>query len=112
MSVAQGLYLSVAKEFSETPGPRSREEGDWSGEQFLEDVLGPKFDQAAREGTTLMIDLDGTEGYATSFLESAFGGLARRHSSKRVLDVLQFKSNDEPYLIDEIKKYVNDASPR
>jgi STAS-like domain of unknown function (DUF4325) len=112
MSVAQGYYLNVAKEFSETPGPRAREEGDWSGEQFLDEILAPKFEQAVREGTTLMVNLDGTEGYATSFLESAFGGLARRHSAKQVLEVLRFKSDDEPYLIDEIKKYVNDANRR
>ncbi|MEX2261602.1 MAG: STAS-like domain-containing protein [Bryobacteraceae bacterium] len=110
MSIAQGLYLSVAKEFSETPGPRSREEGDFSGEEFLDRVLVPKFDQAVREKVTLTVDLDGTEGYATSFLESAFGGLARRHSPKKVLEVIRFKSDDEPFLIDEIKRYVTAAT--
>jgi hypothetical protein len=109
MSVAQGLYLSVARDFSETPGPRARDEGDFSGEQFLEEILLPKFEQARRDGVTLLVDLDGTEGYATSFLEASFGGLARQLEPKEVLSVLQFKSEDEPYLMQEIKKYITDA---
>ena len=69
------LTLPVAK-FSDTPGPRSREEGDFSGEQFLEEVLLPQFEEAVRTNQKLVVDLDGAEGYATSFLEAAFGGLA------------------------------------
>lgn len=109
MSVSQLMHISVAKEFSETPGPRDRDEGDWSGTQFLEDILLPRFTQALTDRTQLMVDLDGTEGYATSFLEAAFGGLARRFDPKQVLSILQFKSDDEPYLIPEIKKYISEA---
>lgn len=103
------MILSIAKEFSETPGPRSRSEGDFSGEQFLEDVLAPRFEKARADGTRLKIDLDGTEGYATSFLEAAFGGLAREFGVREVLSVLEFKSDDEPYLVQEITTYINRA---
>ncbi len=109
MSLAQGLVLSVAKEFSETPGPRARNEGDFSGEQFLAEILLPKFEQARREGVPLLIDLDGAEGYATSFLEASFGELARRYEPHDVLAVLRFKSDDEPYLIEEITRYIREA---
>jgi uncharacterized protein DUF4325 len=101
--------ISIAKEFSETPGPRAREEGEHSGSAFLEDILRPAFVQAIRENSTLTIDLDGTEGYATSFLESAFGGLAREFGPDKVLKVIGFKSDDEPYLIREITRYIEDA---
>ena len=101
--------ISIAKEFSETPGPRAREEGEYSGSAFLEDILRPAFMQAIKEDGTLTIDLDGTEGYATSFLESAFGGLAREFGPEKVLNVISFKSDDEPYLIREIKRYIADA---
>ena len=112
MSVMEGLSISVAKDFSETPGPRCRGEGDFSGEQFLDAVLGPKFDQAVRDGVTLTVDLDGTEGYATSFLEASFGGLARRHPEQDILVVIRLISEDEPYLIDEIRRYVMEAHRR
>jgi hypothetical protein len=101
--------ISIAKEFSETPGPRARDEGDFSGDQFLEDVLRPAYVQAVNEGSTLIVDLDGTEGYATSFLEATFGGLAREFDAAEILRVITFKSDDEPFLIDEIKGYIADA---
>jgi hypothetical protein len=93
------VQLSVSKEFSETPGPRDRSEGAYSGEQFLEELLRPAFMKALAAKERLFIDLDGTEGYATSFLEQIFG-------------VLEFKSEDEPYLLDEIKQYIKDAKPQ
>jgi hypothetical protein len=106
------LTLPVAK-FSDTPGPRSREEGDFSGEQFLEEVLLPQFEEAVRTNQKLVVDLDGAEGYATSFLEAAFGGLARKFNSDQVMRIIEFKSEDEPHLIEEVKKYIREAnSPR
>jgi len=101
--------ISIAKDFSETPGPRARDEGDFSGDEFLEDLLRPAFVEAKEHGATLTIDLDGTEGYATSFLESAFGGLAREFDSAEILKVIVFKSDDEPFLVNEIKGYITDA---
>ena len=71
------MIIRIANEFSETPGPRSRDEGDYSGQQFLEEILKPKFEEAKKTKQKLIVDLDGTYGYATSFLESVFGGLAR-----------------------------------
>jgi STAS-like domain of unknown function (DUF4325) len=103
------IYITVATDFSKTPGPRSSEEGRFSGEEFLNRFLVPHFEQAIKESTKLVVDLDGAEGYATSFLEAAFGGLARAFSSKAVLEHLEIKSADEPYLDEEITNYIRDA---
>ena len=103
------LKLVVATEFSETPGPRSREEGPFSGELFLDDLLRPKYKAAVEAREKLIIDLDGTEGYATSFLEAAFGGLAREYDEKDILKIIDFKSDDEPHLIAEIAQYIREA---
>lgn len=103
------LKITISKDFSETPGPRFKEEGDFSGEEFLERILLPAYEQVVNENGNLLIDLDGTEGYATSFLESTFGGLARIFPAEEILTRITFKSDDEPYLIDEIKKYVREA---
>lgn len=106
------ISLIVAKDFSETPGPRSRDEGEGSGDEFLETLLVPRFREALGKKTKLFVDLDGTEGYATSFLEAAFGGLARQFGSEIVLQTIKLKSEDEPYLIEEIKTYVKEAGAK
>jgi STAS-like domain of unknown function (DUF4325) len=103
------LSLSVAQEFTDTPGPRSRDQGDFSGDEFLERLLKPRFEDAMRESSILCVDLDGTEGYATSFLEAAFGGLTRIYGAEAVLQRLEFKSNDEPDLVEEIRQYITEA---
>ena len=100
------LRLQVATEFSKFPGPRYRSEGHDSGEEFRVDYLTPRFKKALEQGIRLKIDLDDAYGYATSFLEEAFGGLARDFGVQRVLKVLEFKSDDEPYLIDDIIRYI------
>ena len=103
------MNLSIATEFSETPGPRTRAEGDFSGELFLDEFLLPRYEAAIAGKDTLTVDLDGTEGYATSFLEAAFGGLARKYTAEDILRIVRFKSDDEPYLVAEITKYIKEA---
>jgi hypothetical protein len=103
------MNIRIATDFSETPGSRSREEGEFSGEEFLERCLLPKFKEALDEQASLFIDLDETEGYSTSFLEAAFGGLARIYDPQLVLNRLKFKSLDEPGLPQEIQRYIIEA---
>lgn len=102
--------LRIATEFSATPGPRNRMEGEFSGEAFLETLLRPRFLDARQADQQLLVDLDGADGYPTSFLEESFGGLAMDFGSKEVLRIVQIKCDDEPYLIDEIKGYIREAS--
>lgn len=97
-------YLSVAKDFTRSPGPRYFSEGDFSGKMFREYCLVPHLHNAIAENKILIVDLDGTVGYACAFLEEAFGGLVRIH--KLNLDLLRIISVEEPDLIDEIESYV------
>ena len=97
------IEIIVANDFSKTP--QSREEGD----EFREDYLMPKFLIAREIGHKLNVILDGAEGYATSFLEAAFGGLAKEYSPAEVLQTVVFQCEDEPSLIDEISRYIRDA---
>lgn len=100
--------LVVAKDFSRTPGPRRRTEGKFSGEAFL-DLLRTRYVAAVKAESVLTIDLDGAAGYATSFLEAAFGGLAREFDPEEVQRTLKIKSDEEPDLIEEIKSYIAEA---
>src|SRR5579864_9303882 len=108
--ITSHLDLNIAAEFTTFPGPRKRTEGEYSGEQFLDELLRPKFLAAREAQTTLSVNLDGAAGYPTSFLEEAFGGLAREFGSKAVLERLDLTCNDEPYLKDEIRKYIEDVN--
>ena len=108
MNVAERtLTLSIADEFTRTPGPRFRNEGKFSGEEFREEILEKRFQEARSSGAKLQIDLDGGYGYAPSFLEEAFGGLARIHGTSAVAGTLMFKSDEEPGLITDILKYIH-----
>lgn len=96
--------LAIAKEFSKTICF-----GTEHAHQFLEELLLPRFLEAKAKGGTLLIDLDGVLGYPTCFLRSAFGGLAKIVSPKDAMERLQFVSNDEPLLPEEIGIYINEV---
>jgi len=106
------IHLSIARDFTETPGPRSRDEGEFSGDEFREELLEPAFLKARAEKSSLVVDLDGTVGYATSFLEAAFGGLAREYEPADVLATIEVICQDEPSLVDEVKKYIREAKTK
>ncbi len=103
--------ISISKDFSATPGARYISDGPFSGEQFRKEKLEPIFANPS-DNTKILIDLDGTEGYATSFLEESFGGLARAFGKDRVLARLQFKSEEEPLLVDEIQNYIEHCNDK
>lgn len=100
---------SIAKKFSKHPGPRYVRQGPDSGEllrrrlnQILSEVKG-----------TVLVDLDGTTGFGSSFLDEAFGGLIRSdHWQKdQLLRRLQFRSTLDPSYVDEIMDSINKAKP-
>ena len=103
--------LNVRRDFSRTPGPRYRHEGNFSGEQFREEVLLPAVRKAINEKYQVVVVLDGAAGYGTSFLEESFGGLIRicRLKYQDVINAIRFKSFEEPDLVAEIKEYLLDA---
>ena len=103
------ITIVVARDFSDTPGPRNKSDGEFSGEEFLHTTLRPAFIDARKQGTRLFVDLDGAEGYATSFLEESFGGLAREFGADVVAGILDLKSQEEPYLIAEVMRYIDNT---
>ena len=67
--------IEIARDFSPTPGGRFRVMGPRSGEEFRE-MLRKELRRTPNE--TVEVILDGVEGYGSSFLEEAFGGLIRQ----------------------------------
>jgi len=104
------MKIKISVDFSDTPGARYKNEGKFSGEEFRENLLRIKYIEAKERKEKLIIDFDGGYGYPTSFLEEAFGGLARIYTPSEVLRVLDFISDDEPALIEEVKAYIISAN--
>lgn len=97
------LEINVLKDFSSTPGGRHIKDGKYSGEEFYKKILEPYFKKALLMNMKIFIDLDGTYGYPSSFIDESFGQLSRNFGSKKVLDTFIMKSEDEIKLIDQIK---------
>ena len=100
------MEIIICKDFTDAPGPRFRSQGEHSGEEFREDILIPKFKEALAKKAKLVINFDRTFGYPTSFLEETFGGLKEKYDKELILKTLEFISNDEIGLIDEVKGYI------
>lgn len=66
--------ISIARDYSPTPAGRYASDGPFPGEVFREKLLLP----ALKTQDIVVVDLDGTAGYGSSFLEEAFGGLVRK----------------------------------
>ena len=100
--------INIANDFSKYPYGRLRKYSETSGQVFREDVLVPAF----QEFDEIVIELDGTEGYGSSFLDEAFANLVRENKfdKKEVLKKLKFISNDDPSLIDEITSYIDQVA--
>lgn len=100
------IAINVATDFTRFPSGRYARNGSTSGEGFRKKCL----EEPLLRGEQVVVDLDGTVGYGSSFLEEAFGGLVRslRLSSEVVLHRVALKSAD-PSLEDEIRQYILDA---
>ena len=101
--------LKICNDFTDAPGGRLRSDGPKSGQEFRDEYLVPFFEKLVGKEKGL-IDLDGCFGYATSFLEEVFGGISRIYGPEKVINKLEFKSDEEPSLIDEIRDYIENAN--
>ena len=103
------MRIKISDDYSKTPGGRYKDEGPYSGEEFRENLLLDAYEKCEHNNEKLEIDFDDCFGFATSFLEEAFGGLVRNHNKKDVLKVIEIISNDDVTIPSLIKKYVQEA---
>lgn len=99
----QEEYLNVL-DYSEYPGPRYNSQGPDSGEKFYVEKLNPAFARCIEAGDVLVVNLDGTAGFASSFLDEAFGQLTYDYGKGMLGASLKIVSMDEPewpYMIEE-----------
>jgi len=109
MEVAAMIKIKVAEDFSKYPGTRNKIDGDFSGEEFREKCLEPHFVDPS-DNSKIVIDFDGgAEAYAPSFIEEAFGGLARIHGIPRCLERIEIISNEDALIEREIMDCIKES---
>ena len=100
--------VNLAADFSRYPAGRFLDDGPFSGQAFRARFLVPRL----RGGESVVVELDGTRGYGSSFLEEAFGGLVREgFSAETVLQLVTFESKRASLPL-EIKGYIRDADQK
>lgn len=94
-------------EFTKYPIGRKQKDGNNSGEEFREKYLIPEL--SIKNPVT--VDLDGTLGYGSSFLDEAFGGLLRTPHNFTIeqLDQLLTLTGPEDY-VQEARSYMTDQA--
>lgn len=98
--------IKIAEDYSpKVKGRYHPKDGKFTGQKFREELIEPIFYNYKK----IIIDLDDSYGYPSSFREEAFGGLARKFSIEEVLEKLEFICTDEPPLIKMIINDIEDA---
>ena len=102
--------ISIGVDFSRVPFGRYLTDSPVSGQRFREDFLTP----ALKDNQELVtVKLDDAEGYTSSFLDEAFGGLIRNgviskyELSKRLK--IETKDDDFKLYVSLIWKYIEEA---
>ena len=106
MRQTEKKVIDIASVFTRFPAGRYREDGPFSGERFRDDLLIPALETHDR----VTVNLDGTMGYGSSFLEEVFGGLLRKSSfsGQDLNSRIELQSRDRS-LVNEIREYLTAA---
>ena len=105
------VQISIADDYTRFPGGRYRKFGKFSGEQFRDDHLVGLL----TDNDQVTVVFDRTEGYGSSFLEEAFGGLVRQGFKlgflREHLHLVAETPAFQPY-VREAWQYINEAADR
>lgn len=98
--------INIAQDFALEPGARNYSDGPFSGEEFFDKLLRPKYLAAREKNVKLKIILDGTDGYASSFLNEAFIRLGSEFNPDEVWNNLILVSNEIPKYTKKVKESI------
>jgi hypothetical protein len=95
------------KDFTTLPGARYKEDGDGSAEEFFEKYVKEKLEKDDK----ILIDFDGTWGYASSFLSELALRIANKYqnNNKDIRASVKIKSEDESGLVERFWGYVDES---
>lgn len=96
------FHIIKLRNFSIYPGGRTRKDGEFSAEEFRDNIVIPSF----KKYKYIAIDLDGTRGIGSNFLEEVFGGLIRKgfkyEDIKRYIKIKSIR----PSILEEVERYL------
>jgi hypothetical protein len=100
--------ISLARDFSRNPGPRLKDQGPNSGETFRKVLI-----RALSQYDRITVDLDGTNGIGSSFLDEAFGGLVRSEgmSKQDVKQKIRIVSKLDSSYLSTVNDAIDSAEP-
>lgn len=106
--------INLASDFSPLPHGRHPEDGPYNGETFRVKVLAPAVQRAIREGTRIIVNIDGVKALGSSFGEEAFGGLVRMRLAPKIqlMNAISIQYS-QPWLravADDISLYMKEAA--
>jgi hypothetical protein len=106
MDNGNNIKYEFIKEYTKYPGGRFERLGDYSGEDFRENVLR----KILESGKTVDIDATGViTSFSPSFLDEAFGQLAKEYGIEVFTAKIKLHSKDNPDLSDKMMYYANRA---
>jgi hypothetical protein len=89
--------LNIFEKYSEYTGLRHCNISDNSGEDFYHKILNKEFTTAFKNKEKLVVVLDQVDGYASSFLDEAFGNLVYDFTLEEVKKNVEIISEQEPH---------------
>ena len=108
MNARKPITIKIATKWSKSPTGRYLQDGKSNATSFRKEFIhGP-----LASGERFFIDLDGTDGYGSSFLDEAFAGLIRDKlvAKSDFFNRFEFKSDEDPSYIDEIRSYIDEIN--
>lgn len=100
------ITINIKEDFSSKTGFRTYDDGPFSGQEFFDNLLKPKFKEALTNKVLLKVILDGGEGYTSSFLNEAFRLLGKEYGPHIVKDKLNIISLEWPKYINKINNSI------
>lgn len=91
--------INISEEYGRTPGGRWKGLGPFSGEQFYDELLLPRFEQAVLNKDKLHIYLDGVVSYPYSFIDQSFGELGRQHGKQTAKEYIVFHTSVNQWVV-------------
>lgn len=106
MSGPSIVKYKFTEKYTKFPGGRFDRLGPYSGEDFREKVLRDFF----KSGKSIEIDATGVvTSFSPSFLDEAFGALAKEYGLEKFKNTVSLFSEDNPSLTEKMMYYVERA---
>lgn len=105
MDATHEVIINIGRDFSQSLGGRFKKLGPFSGEEFYEKILLPKYEEALNYNVKLHIYMDDIlYTYPSSFIDQSFGQLGRIKEIQDVKSRVVFHTQKYNLVVETIMK--------